>query len=166
MHGPGRPDTEEAERAYRESLTKSRGEGTGWLEDVLYVRVRCGGRVAAPVAAKELLGLEETLNGNTSAPYLAAVEAIANFSESYDREGAAALRAKTMPIADLLYNTRDIRRGWVRIKAATAYASLRRFDEAIAMSNEALAISQIADRPDEFAASVRAIQALLKANAR
>jgi tetratricopeptide (TPR) repeat protein len=163
---PGSADTEEAEREYREDLIKLRGETTGWLEDVLYVRARCGGRVAAPVAAKELLALEETLNGNTSEPYMAALDAIANFSESYDLEGAAALRAKIVPIADLLYNTHDICRGWVRIRVAMMYAVLRRFDEARAMSNEALAIAQIAGRPNEFAASVRSIEESMKANAR
>jgi tetratricopeptide (TPR) repeat protein len=134
---------------YKATLSVSRGDGTGWLEDVLRQRT---GLVSPPershdalAASQELTKLEESLSGATSEPYLHAIEGLARAMEANgDRVGALPFRRETVKIADLVYGANDLRRATTRLDAAMAYANDRQFEQAEELAREAVAIGQYA----------------------
>jgi tetratricopeptide (TPR) repeat protein len=141
------PEVPGAIERYRSALTTARGEGTGWLEEALRLSIDFerahGSQARALSAAQDLLTLEESLNGNTSEPYLRAAETLAEVCESTGDSGRALpLRRQTVAIADLVFPASDARRGYIRIQVALALARQRQFDEAERLANEALAIGE------------------------
>ena len=140
------PEVPGAIERYRSALTTARGEGTGWLEEALRLSIDFerahGSQARALSAAQDLLALEESLNGNTSEPYLRAAETLAEVCESTGDSGRALpLRRQTVAIADLVFPA-SARRGYIRIQVALALARQRQFDEAERLANEALAIGE------------------------
>ncbi len=137
---------EQAAERYRAMITTVRGAGTGRLEDVLALqteRYDPERRQDALLASQERLALAESLSGNTSLPYMTALDALANtMDRSGDAAGALALRGKAVTIADLVYFANDSRRARIRITAAMAYAQEGQFDQAETLAKEAVAISQ------------------------
>jgi len=137
---------DQAVECYSATLISARGAGTGWVEDSL--RLRAGnlnsGRLPDALAAsQEMVQLEESLSGDTSEPYLRAIETLANAMEANeDPAGALPLRRKVVTLADLVYTgSNDSRRATVRIDAAMTYARSGQFDEAEALAREAVAMS-------------------------
>jgi tetratricopeptide (TPR) repeat protein len=146
-------DARQAIRRYQEVLLAARGPETGWLEDALRMgidleRVRGAGD-GAVLAAQDLVAFEESHNGNTSEPYLRAIETLA---QTYEGNGdfarAAALRRETIALVDLVCLPGDIRRAYQRLNAASSLANHGQFDEAERLAEEAVAIGQAA-RPKQ-----------------
>jgi tetratricopeptide (TPR) repeat protein len=140
-------ELEQTLERYRATLTAARGEGTGWMEDVLRPQAdspyASEGRQNALAASQELVKLEESLSGDTSEPYLNAVQTLANAMEfNGERAGALPLRKRAVTIADLVYSSNDSRRATVHINAAMAYATAGQFAEADALAAQAVALSQ------------------------
>jgi tetratricopeptide (TPR) repeat protein len=132
---------------YRENLVLTRGAETSELEQVMNLRIALararGAREDAAQAAEELLAFQESLSGNTSAGYLRAAQTAAGvFQYSGDPEKGLALYRQIIGIADVTLSGNDERRGSVRISAAFAFVSARRFDEAERMANEAIAVAE------------------------
>lgn len=81
-----------------------------------------------------------------------------------DPEGALALYRQALPIADLVYPRTDIRRGFVRARAASTLAAQRQFDEAERLLTEAIEIGSSA-RPssvDGFRSQLKQIRSMKK----
>ena len=139
-------EVHDATERYRTVLVAARSEGTGWLEDVLRLRLEAArGQSSHEVeiaVATELLALEEGLSGATSEPYLHAVEAKAEaFDATGDGERSLPLRRQAVSIVDLVSPQRDPRRGYTRMNAAFALARARQFDEAERLAAEAVALA-------------------------
>ncbi len=155
MHPDRRDRAEDAIARYREALIAARGEGTGWLEQVLQLRLQLAdqGKDTGPrlSLARDWLALEESLSGKTSEPYLRAVQLLANlYDNSSDSHNALPLRTQAVAIADLVSNPGDSRRGYSRIEAARTLARLGRFDEAEKLVDEAMAIELRPPQPGLF----------------
>jgi tetratricopeptide (TPR) repeat protein len=155
---------DQAMERYSATLATARGAGTGWLEDSLRLRATTLYRPErwhdALVASQELVALEESLGGATSAPYLRATETLASAMEATgDSAGALPLRGKVVTIADLVYSANDSRRATFRVTAAMAYAREGRFDDAEALAREAIAIGQhtLPPQPGAFVSELQQI---------
>jgi Flp pilus assembly protein TadD len=98
----------------------------------------------ADASSRELLQLEESLNGNTSDPYLTDLQNVARmYAAAGDGARTIALLRKAVAIADLLATPNDDwRRSQTRMDAARALANLGQFDEAETLGEEALALSR------------------------
>lgn len=145
---------EDAIARYREVLIAARGEGTGWMEQVLQLKLQLSeledkGRHVA--AARELVELEEALSGATSEPYLRAVQTLATaYATAEDLSNALRMRMQAVAIADLISEPGDSRRGYVRNEAAATLARLKRFDEAEKLVGDAMAIELRPPQPGLF----------------
>lgn len=131
---------------YRDVLIGARSAGTGWMGDVLRLKIEAARAqnqpaMAAAVAA-DLLSLEEGLSGTTSEPYLQALESAAETLEmSGDNGRALPLRRQAVHISDLVFPAHDLQRGYIRINAAMAFARAEQFEEAEQLATEAVAIA-------------------------
>jgi hypothetical protein len=149
---------------HHDTVIASFGAETGGLAEVLRLTIQFergqGSQVKALSAAQDLLALEESLSGTTSEPYLRAVETLADVSEPGDSGHVLALRRQAVAIADLVFPSRDDRRGQTRINAAFALARQQQFDEADRLANEAVAIAQEMrpPQPNMFASQLAQIQ--------
>jgi tetratricopeptide (TPR) repeat protein len=146
---------------YRTTLITARGADTGWLEDVVrltidFERQRGSLEMALP-AAQNLVALEESLDGNTSEPYLHALETLADIYVATDPGRTLALRRQTVVIGDLVYSANDTRRGFTRINAALALAQQGQFEEAEDLASEAVAIGR-RTQPNFFTSQLEQIR--------
>lgn len=131
---------------YRDVLIGARSAGTGWMEDVLRLRIEAARAQNQPVmataVAADLLALEEGLSGATSEPYLRALETAAETLElGGDNGRALPLRRQAVHIADLVFPAHDLQRGYIRINTAMAYARAQQFEEAEQLATEAVAVA-------------------------
>ena len=129
---------------YRESVTASQGAETNAMVPVQQLRIELARAKGAPEeaarAAEEMLALEESLSGDTSAPYLTTAQTVAEvFRGSGKTDRALPLYRQIAAIADLSIPANDARRGFVRMNAAMALASAGQFDEAERIAQEAIA---------------------------
>lgn len=132
---------------YRDSLVAAQGAETGGLVQVQQLRIELAQAKDAPEEAvqraEELLAIEESLSGVTSAPYLRAVQTAASVYQSSGKtDRALVLYRQMVGIADRTLRTEDGQRGFVRLDAAMALASAGQFDEAERLAQEALAVGQ------------------------
>jgi tetratricopeptide (TPR) repeat protein len=93
--------------------------------------------------------LQESLSGNTSDPYLTDLQ---NVARMYEAAGDAArtlsVLRKAVAVADLLATPNDDwRRSQTRMDAALALARMGQFDEAVALGEEAVALSRTMRAP-------------------
>jgi hypothetical protein len=128
---------------YRSALKTARGADTGWLEEPLRLTIELErGRnspQAAILAAQNLLGLEETLDGPTSEPLYRAAETLADLYRSNgDSARALPLFQQTIAIADAVFRADDPRRGQSRTNTAAVLIAERRPDEAEPLVLEAM----------------------------
>jgi tetratricopeptide (TPR) repeat protein len=153
---------EDALARYREVLIAARGESTGWMEQVLQLKLQLpdlGERSRRLSVARELVELEEALSGATSEPYLRAVQTLAITHENAgDLSDALRLRMQAVAIADLVSEPGDSRRGYTRTQAAYTLARLGRFDEAEKLIDEAMAIKLRPPQPNLFQSQAEEIQ--------
>ncbi|MCU1234380.1 MAG: Tetratricopeptide 4 [Candidatus Solibacter sp.] len=120
---------------YRALLIEAHGADSGMLDDPMRMTVQFERTRNAPPASmipvQDLLAYEESVNGNTSEPYLAALRTLA---ETYDYNGdrmrAIPVRRQIVQIADLGLPKEDPQRGQVRVDLAMALANDGDFDEA------------------------------------
>jgi hypothetical protein len=94
-------------------------------------------------SARELLGSEESLSGNTSEPYLRALQTLARVYEAAGDSGRRLpLLRQTVTIADLLATPDNAwLRSQTRIDVAFTLARLGQFDEALTLGEEAVALA-------------------------
>jgi tetratricopeptide (TPR) repeat protein len=139
-------DAADAIERYRDVLTADHGAGTGWLEQYYRLKIEVerahdAKREAASTAA-EFLKFEITLSGDTSEPYLNALELAAPVLEqSGATESALALYRRSVTVVDLTDTAGDNRRGQIRMNVAYALARAGQFDEAEELCRQAMAIS-------------------------
>lgn len=155
---------------YRDALARAYGAGTGRMEEVLGMTVEFeqtrGSHERALAAARELLDLEESLNGKTSEPYLHAVERFADTCRAGNDSREAALRLQAVTLVDLVTPVNDARRGFARMNAALALARQGQFDEADRLAGEAMAIGQrLPGRHNPFAGQLQEIERMKTAPA-
>lgn len=155
---------------YRAALKTARGADTGWLEEPLRFTIELErGRnspQAAILAAQNLLGLEETLDGPTSEPLYRAAETLADLYRSNgDSARALPLFQQMIAIADAVFRTDDPRRGQVRTNAAALLLAERRPDEAEPLVLEAIQLRKVtpAGGRDGLTQMLEQIQAMKKA---
>src|ERR1019366_2740294 len=100
-------------------------------------------------SARELLELEESLSGNTSDPYLRALQTLARvYQAAGDSARALPLLRQTVTIADLLATPDNAwRRSQTRMDVAFTLAGLGQFDEALALGEEAVALQRTPRTP-------------------
>jgi tetratricopeptide (TPR) repeat protein len=156
--------------AYRSALTTARGEDTGWLEDVLQLRIEAARRSNTPEsgveAANEFLALEERVTGTTSEPYLRALETLAEMLDSTGDFGwSLPLRRQAVTTVDLVSTPAEVRRGYTRMNAAFALARVQQFEEAEQLGSQAVAISESLHppQPELFAAQLQQIRQMKSA---
>jgi hypothetical protein len=134
---------------YRSALRTARGADTGWMEDPLIFTIEVErGRhslSAAILAAQNLLGLEETLDGPTSEPFYRAAETLAElYRATGDSARALPLYQQTIAIGDAVFRADDPRRGQSRMNAAVLLIADHRPDEAEALVLEAIQLRKVA----------------------
>uniref|UniRef100_Q029M5 Tetratricopeptide TPR_4 n=1 Tax=Solibacter usitatus (strain Ellin6076) TaxID=234267 RepID=Q029M5_SOLUE len=128
----------EVER-YRELLIAAHGADSGMQEAALRVAIELGRPSVIP--ALDLVAFEETVNGGTSEPYAEALGALAGVHEgNQDWEAAAKVRRRIVQLGDLLYPANDAQRGQMRVDLALALANLGQFEEAEALTLEAISV--------------------------
>jgi tetratricopeptide (TPR) repeat protein len=156
---------------YRDLLTRAHGAESGILEEAIALsmdfEIARESPRAALAAAQELLFLQESLNGNTSEPYLQTINRVAGvFERNGDPARSRALHRQAVRIADLVYIAADTSRGTVRIEAAFAFARQEQFDEADRFAREAVAIGQAAGPPfnEQFSRQLEQIRDMRSAH--
>jgi hypothetical protein len=105
--------------------------------------------------------MEESLNGNTSEPYLNAVETLASLYESAsDNERAVRMLRQAVAIGDLVYSLTDVRRGGLRSRLALGLAREEQFDEAERVISDAIVIgNQLRPwQPEQFTPQLEMIR--------
>ena len=148
---------------YRNTLISAHGAGTGQMEKVLNMIIQNQNTGEPPekvaAAAEDLLKLEESMSGPTSAAHLKAVETAASVFETANPKRAIQLRLRAVVLADLLAGPGSDYPAWVRRRSASSLAKLGRFDDAERLAREAVEIarrahpsdkSQFEDLPDEI----------------
>jgi len=140
------PEASRALEDYRDVLIADRGPGTGWLDQYYRMKIELaqtqGAKSDAATAAEEFLKYEATLNGDTSDPYLSALELAAPTIERSGSTGRALdLYRRSIAVIDLVTSPGDIRRASLRGNAALALARAGQFDDAEALARQAVAIS-------------------------
>jgi Tetratricopeptide repeat len=155
---------------YRSALKTSRGGDTGWMEEPLRLTIELErGRnspQAAILAAQNLLGLEETLDGPTSEPLYRAAETLADlYRFNGDPARALPLFQQMIAIADAVFRADDPRRGQSRTNAAAVLIAERRPDEAEPLVLEAIQLRTVnpAGSRDGLTQMLEQIQAMKKA---
>jgi tetratricopeptide (TPR) repeat protein len=132
---------------YRDNLTDANGPESASLVEPL--RMRTQFELAqqqwqkAESSARDLLQLQESLTGNTSAPYLDDLQTAARVYEAAgDELRALPLHRQAVTIADLhaTSTNKDWRRSQTRMDLALALAQLGQFDEAETLGEEAVAL--------------------------
>ena len=155
---------------YQSVLKTARGADTGWMEEPLRLTIEVD-RVrnsleAAILAAQNLLGLEETLDGPASEPLYRAAETLADlYRASGDPERALPLFQQTIAIADAVFPADDSRRSQSRVNAATLLIAERRPEEAEPLVLEAIQLRKttLAGSRDGLAQLLEQIHAMKKA---
>jgi len=121
---------------------------------------------AAILAAQNLIGLEETLDGPTSEPLYRAAETLADLYRSNgDSARALPLLQQLIAIADAVFRADDPRRGQSRANAAAVLIAERRPDEAEPLVLEAIQLRTVnqAGSRDGLTQMLEQIQAMKKA---
>lgn len=152
---------------YRNTLVDANGAGTGRMEEALRLTFDIANsqqsHAQALTVAQEMVALEESLSGNTSEPYLNALETLAQAREQNgDRAGSLPLRTRAIEIADLVYGPDDLRRALTRMTAAWTFANQRQFAEAEKLAAEAIEIGAASKQSGNFTnqlAQIRQIEA-------
>jgi tetratricopeptide (TPR) repeat protein len=138
---------------YRRALTDANGPESAGLSEPLRMRMELESSRSqwenADASARQLLELQESLSGNTSDPYLTDLQ---NVARMYEAAGDAArtlsVLRKAVAVADLLATPNDDwRRSQTRMDAALALARMGQFDEAVALGEEAVALSRTMRAP-------------------
>ena len=153
---PRRPgDTAAALEQYRAILVEANGVDSATLLDPLQMRIEWeqarGEFAKAAASARELLELQESLTGNTSAAYLHSLEtAAAIYEAAGDTARALPLLRQTIAIADLLATPLDdSERSRTRMNTALALARLGQFDEAETLGEAAVKLCEPSRTPIE-----------------
>ncbi len=144
---------------YRTLLIAAHGAETGMLEDPLHIAIEFARSQGSPrlmlAPVQELLALEESLSGNTSAPYLNGLRDLAGAYEQIgDRDGVIAARRRIVAIADRVFPARDIQRASARLDLAFCLSGLQQFDEAERLAVEAVAITKDSPSAQQFVNSL------------
>jgi hypothetical protein len=163
IHPDRRDKADDAIARYREAIIAARGENSGWLEQVLQLKLQLANQSNQPelrlAIARDLLQLEESLSGKTCDAYMRAVQLLANtYQNSGDPASALPLFLQAIAIADLAFEKGDSQRGYARTQAAYTLARLGRFDEAEKLVGEAMAIELRPPQPDLFRSQAEQIQ--------
>ena len=129
---------------YRAALTEAHGADSGTLDDPMRMTVLFERRrhpaPASLIPVQDLLAYEESVNGNTSEPYLQALQTLAeSYDYNDDRRQAIQVRRQIVRLADDIYPLGDFRRGQPRATLALALANEGEFDEAENIAAEAIA---------------------------
>jgi len=132
---------------YRDGVITAQGAETSGMVQVQQLRIELAqSKIAHEEAvqkADELLALEASLSGSTSAPYLNAAQTAANVYQSNGKlDLALDLHRQIVAIGDRTLQPGDAQRGFLRMNAARVFAAARQFDEAERLAEEALAIGQ------------------------
>jgi len=137
----------------RHVLTEANGPDSASLAEPLHLKIDFllshSQWQQAEGSARELLELEESLSGNTSEPYLRALQTLARVYQATGDSGRGLpLLRQTVAIADLL-DTPDNpwRRSQTRMDVAFTLARLGQFDEAETVGEEAVALGGTAGNP-------------------
>ncbi len=132
---------------YRKILTDANGSDSGSLAEPL--RLELGFEQSysqwqnADATARDLLELQESLSGNTSAPYLNDLQAAARmYQAAGDPARALPLFRKAITLADLQATPDDRRPAQARMEAALALVGAAQFDEAEKLGEEAVTLGQ------------------------
>lgn len=137
----------------RHVLTEANGPDSASLAEPLHLKIDFllshSQWQQAEGSARELLELEESLSGNTSEPYLGALQTLARVYEAAgDSVRALPLRRKTVTIADLLATPNNAwLRSQTRMDVALALARLGQFDEAETLGEEAVVLQRTMRTP-------------------
>jgi tetratricopeptide (TPR) repeat protein len=128
-------------------LTDANGPDSASLAEPLRLRIQFEVSQSqwerAAASARELLELQESLNGNTSTTYLEDLQTAARvYAAAGDSLRALPLRRQAITIADLHASSNDWRRSQTRMDVAFALAQLGQFDEAVTLAEEAVALRQ------------------------
>jgi hypothetical protein len=129
---------------YRAVLTEAHGADSGTLDDpmrmaVLFERTRHPAP-ASLIPVQDLLAYEEAINGNTSEPYLRALQTLAeSYDYNSDRRQAIQVRRQIVQLADDIYPAGDFQRAQARVTLAMALANEGEFDEAENIAADAIA---------------------------
>jgi tetratricopeptide (TPR) repeat protein len=140
-------DVPNAVERYQTVLTASHSPETGLRSELLrfkidFARTR-GATAEAVAAAKEMLDIEESLNGATGIDYMRAVQTAAGVYEwAGDAPTALTLYQQAVKISDAATPNASWERASARMNAAMAFARQKQFDEAERLANEAVAIGQ------------------------
>jgi tetratricopeptide (TPR) repeat protein len=137
----------------RRVLTEANGPDSASLSEPLRMRIDFelshSQWQPAEGSARNLLELEESLSGNTSEPYLRALQTVARVYDATGNSGRALpLLRQTVTIADLLATPNNpwLRSG-TRMNVALALARLGQFDEALTLGEEAVALERTTHAP-------------------
>jgi tetratricopeptide (TPR) repeat protein len=132
---------------YRDNLTDANGPESASLVEPLRMRTQFELSQQqwqkAESSARDLLQLQESLTGNTSAPYLDDLQTAARVYEAAgDELRALPLHRQAVTIAALhaTSTNKDWRRSQTRMDLALALAQLGQFDEAETLGEEAVAL--------------------------
>ncbi len=116
--------------------------------------------------AKDLVDFEKSIAGDSSEPYLNAIEGLAqSYAAIGDRGRELDTLRQAIALADRLHVPPSFREGSLRMNAAMALAALGKFDEAEQLASEAIAIGEKLHQPQHFAGQMAQIQRM-KSNRR
>jgi hypothetical protein len=134
---------------FQDSVTAGLGADTDAAVQVQNFRIQIaqlkGNSEEATQKAEELLALEESLSGTTSARYKTALQTAAGaYQTSGKLDRALPLESQIVAIADLTLTVNDPQRAFLRMSAAIVFASARQFEEAERLAGESLTIASAA----------------------
>ncbi len=141
-------DVPAALEQYRDLLASSNGPDSGTLAQPVRMKLEFERShsewQAAQASGHDLLELQESLSGNTSEPYLRDLQSVARvYTAAGDSATALPLFRKAIAIADLVSTpNNDWNRPATRMEAAHTLASLKQFDEAVKLAEEAVAVAK------------------------
>jgi truncated hemoglobin YjbI len=141
---------------YRDLLASSNGADSGTLAQPLRMKLEFQRSHSqwepAQSSGRELLELQESLSGNTSDPYLRDLLTVARvYTAAGDPTTALPLYRKAIAIADLVSTpNNDWNRPATRMETAQILASLKQFDEAVKLAEEAVAVAKAGPNPQPY----------------